>query len=93
MQKYPASPDVSGVQLSKELLDDIEVIAKSVHDEWQRQRTQTGWGFESEQDEDHPAFIPYEELPETEKEVDRATVRQTIRMLHYLGYAVKKNNI
>ena len=37
-------------------------------------------------------MVPYEDLPEVEKDIDRATVLQTIRMLHYLGYTVQKQD-
>ena len=91
MSKYEPSPDVSGICLSNEIMQDIEAIAKSVHDEWQRQRTKAGWGYaEQSHDENHPAMVPYEDLPEVEKDMDRATVLQTIRMLHHLGYSIHR---
>ena len=91
MSRYEPSPDVSGVCLSDEIMADVETIAKSVHDEWQRQRTKAGWGYEGQTDGGkHPAMVPYEDLPEVEKDIDRATVLQTIRMLHHLGYSIHK---
>jgi len=38
----------------------------------------------------HPCLAPYGELPEFEKEYDRATARETIWALEELGYALVK---
>ena len=94
MDEYTTSPDVSDIRLSDELMADVETIARSVHDEWQRQRNKKGWGYDDngEKKTSHPTMVPYEDLPEVEKDIDRATVLQTIRMLHYLGYTVQKQD-
>ena len=38
----------------------------------------------------HPCLIEYEALSETEKDIDRATVEQTIKMLLYMGYKIER---
>ena len=43
-------------------------------------------------DDEYEDEILREDLPETEKDLDRATVTQTIKMLLYLGYEIKKGN-
>jgi hypothetical protein len=37
----------------------------------------------------HPCLVPYEELPDEEKEYDRAMVRETIRSILVLGYEIR----
>ena len=38
----------------------------------------------------HPCLVPYAELPESEKEYDRNSVRQTLRAILSLGYRVER---
>ena len=39
---------------------------------------------------EHPCLVPYEDLPEIEKEYDRATARETLESLSELGYELVK---
>ena len=40
----------------------------------------------------HPSMMPYAELSESEKELDRASVRATVEAIRDLGYEVMKSN-
>jgi hypothetical protein len=56
----------------------IERLAEAEHDGWMAQRTKDGWRYGSPRDDArklHPSMVPYRDLPETEKEKDRAAVR------------------
>lgn len=92
--KYKPEPvDTSDVVLSKELIELTEVIAKNVHENWSESRIKEGWKYgEARSDEfkTTPCLVPYEELPEIEKEYDRKTAFETIKLLVKLGYSIKK---
>lgn len=93
MEYKPNPMDLSKVKLSKSLEDDLEVIAKNVHETWAQQRLLKGWEYGEDYDETnrkHPCMVEYDELPELEKDMDRATVVQTIKMLLLLGYDIEK---
>lgn len=69
----------------------LESIAEHVHDVWASQRIKDGWVYGSELSsklKHHPCLIPYNELPEEEKEVDRNTVMESIKLLKHFGYMV-----
>lgn len=72
----------------------IEKLAEKMHDCWMEKRLAEGWGCGPVRDDakkETPCLVPYEQLPESEKEYDRATARETILALEELGYvAVKK---
>lgn len=91
---YKPNPmDLSKVKLSKSLEADLEVIAKDVHETWAQQRLLKGWEYGEEYDEinkKHPCMVEYDKLPELEKDMDRATVVQTIKMLLLMGYDIEK---
>ena len=92
--KYKPQPvDTSDVVLSKELLDLTEIIAKNVHENWSESRLNEGWKYGEVRDDKlktTPCLVPYEELPEIEKEYDRKTAFETIKLLVKLGYSIKK---
>ena len=54
-----------------------------------------GWvlGAErSDADKTHPCLIPYEELSEVEKDYDRQTATQTLKLILALGYTIEKKD-
>lgn len=78
--------------LPPELEAAVEPLAASVHDAWRDQRKASGWRYGRERDEsarESPSLVPYEELPESEREVDRVTVRRTLKGLRALGYRIE----
>jgi hypothetical protein len=71
----------------------VEQLAEAVHASWMNIRTQQGWTYGASRNDtlkEHPSMIPYSDLSETEKEVDRATVRQVLDALTHLGYSLTK---
>jgi class 3 adenylate cyclase len=73
----------------------IEQLAVKVHQAWMHERQTQGWTFGKQLDHarrKHPSLIEYDCLPESEKEVDRRTVRATIEALRELGYRPIKTN-
>ena len=93
MNYTPHPIDLSDLTLSDEIRSDAELIAKNIHDVWAYNRMQQGWGYGdvlNETRKQHPCMVEYEALPEVEKDIDRATVIQTIKMLLHLGYKLDK---
>lgn len=92
--KYTPKPiDTKGVQLPEELTALAEEIAKNVHDVWSQNRINDGWSYGAKRDDTekkHPCLVAYEELPESEKEYDRATSQETIKLILKLGFEIKK---
>jgi ryanodine receptor 2 len=94
MKTYTPHPiDTSEIVLPKELLDLTEKIAANVHDVFVKSRLEEGWTYGEYRDDikkTNPTLIPYEELPESEKEYDRNTALETIKLITLLGYKIEK---
>ena len=92
--KYTPKPiDTRDIVLPKDLIDLTEEIAKNVHEVWSLSRIKEGWVYGPLRDENKkitPCLVPYEDLPEEEKEYDRKTAFETIRLMVKLGYEIKK---
>lgn len=94
--KYNPNPvDTSDVELPTELLELTERIAQNVHDVWAVGRISEGWTYGEKKDAEKkttPLLIPYDELPEREKEYDRNTAFETLKLIVKMGYEIQKNN-
>lgn len=89
----PQPMDTSDIQLPEELNTLIEQMSKNVHDVWAKNRIEQGWTYgEKRSDElkQHPCLIPYEELPEVEKDYDRDTALGTLKLILKLGFKISK---
>lgn len=93
-KSYRPHPIVTeGIELSEEILELSEDIAKNVHEVWAASRIAEGWTWGTERNDilkQHPCLISYEELPEAEKEYDRKTAMQTLKLIQKLGFVIKK---
>jgi len=88
----PKPIDTSGVTLTEDLSKLTEMLAKSAHDIWARQRMAEGWTYGPERDDakkQHPCLVPYEHLPESEKEYDRNAAMETLKAILALGYKIE----
>ena len=86
--------DTSDVQLPEELNALVEDMAKNVHDVWARNRIQQGWIYGSERNDTlkhHPCLVAYEELPEMEREYDRDTAVETLKLITKLGFKIVRD--
>lgn len=86
----PISTD--GVTLSSEILQLSEKIAENVHEVWAQSRIAEGWTYGPQRDDtqkQHPCLVPYNELPEIEKEYDRHTSQETLKVIMKLGFKIK----
>ena len=89
----PKPVDTSAVVLDSEILELCELIAENTHEVWAEGRIKGGWSFGEKRDDEkklHPCLIPYGELPESEKEYDRNTSMETLKLIIKLGYKITK---
>lgn len=89
----PKPVDTSAVVLDSEILELCELIAENTHEVWAEGRIKDGWSFGEKRDDEkklHPCLVPYGELPESEKEYDRNTSMETLKLIIKLGYRITK---
>lgn len=91
---YNPNPiDTSSINLPSNLLELTEKIAENVHEVWSQNRIKDGWKYgevRNDERKETPCLIPYNELPESEKEYDRNTALETLKLIIKLGYEIKK---
>lgn len=92
MTMYEPKPiETKDILLPEELLSLTEKIAENVHDVWALGRIKEGWIYGEKKDAEKkttPLLVPYHELPESEKEYDRNTALETIKVIIKLGYSI-----
>lgn len=89
----PKPVDTSDVSLPEELLALSEKIAENVHDVWAAGRIAEGWVYGEKKDVERkttPLLILYAELPEVEKDYDRNTAFETLKLIVKTGYRIEK---
>lgn len=90
--RYVPSPeDTRHIQLPDSIMELREKLAKNAHEVWATKRLAEGWRFgpeRSEQDKRHPCLVPYDDLPDSEKEYDRQMAIETLKVIMVLGYQI-----
>ncbi len=93
-KEYVPEPiDTSDVVVPEELLELTEVLAKNTHHVWAQERIKQGWVYGKERNTElktTPCLVEYEDLPEFERDFDRNTAMETIKLLLKLGYKISK---
>lgn len=93
-KRYKPQPiDTSDVKLPVELEELVEEMSRNVHEVWADSRIKQGWSYGERRNDElktHPCLVPYEELPEIEKEYDRNTSIGTLKMIMKLGFNISK---
>jgi len=91
---YVPNPiDTANIILDDGILALGEILAKNTHEVWAAGRIAEGWTYGAARDsvkKTHPCLVPYEELPESEKEYDRATSLESLKVMRSLGYEIGK---
>lgn len=93
MDYTPKPIDTSAVSLPVELEPLVEQMAKNVHEVWAQKRIEEGWKYGEKRDDElrlHPCLVSYEQLPEIEKEYDRSTALETLKLIIKLGFSIEK---
>ena len=89
----PQPIDTSDVKLPAALEQLVEKMSKNVHEVWSETRIQQGWTYGEQRNDElktHPCLVPYEDLPEEEKEYDRNTSIGTLKLIMKLGFKISK---
>ena len=89
----PQPIDTSDVKLPAALEQLVEKMSKNVHEVWSETRIQQGWTYGEQRNDElktHPCLVPYEDLPEEEKEYDRNTSIGTLKLIMKLGFKIEK---
>ena len=89
----PQPIDTTSVELPAELEELVEQMSKNVHEVWAETRIRQGWTYGPERNDElktHPCLIPYEALPEEEKEYDRNTSIGTLKLIMKLGFKISR---
>jgi hypothetical protein len=87
----PRPIDTSHIDLTPEILPLTERLAEHAHDIWARQRLAEGWTHGPQRDDGkkkHPCLVPYDQLPESEKQYDRNAALETLKAILSLGYTI-----
>jgi len=94
--EYKPEPlNTENVELPKELIELGELLAKNIHENFAKQRFSEGWKYGPKRDDEkkeNPTLVPYDDLPEIEKEYDRITTRETLKCIYLLGFKIVKTN-
>ena len=92
MTTYTPMPiSTEGVTLPPDLCALVGQLAENNHDHWARQRIEAGWTYGPQRDDTrktHPDLVPYGDLPEGEKDYDRTSVVETLKVIFTLGYDI-----
>ena len=77
-----------------------DAIAEYVHDVWSERRIEEGFVYGPETNTDkkkgpltNKYLLPFSELSERDKDLDREMYIGALKMVRYLGYLVKKSNL
>ena len=87
----PQPLDTSKVTLPLELTEMIELFAKHTHEVWAAGRFSEGWKYgpeRNDQEKTTPCLVPYEDLPENEKQYDRNTALETVKWMLVSGFQI-----
>jgi ryanodine receptor 2 len=88
---FPQPIDTTDVVLPEELEQLVEKMSKNVHEVWSEGRIKQGWTFGEQRNDElktHPCLVPYEDLPEEEKDYDRNTAIGTLKLIMKLGFKI-----
>lgn len=94
LKMYVPKPiDTSDVKLSDELVNLTEILARNVHDTWAVARISEGWTYGTERNQGEkttPCLVEYDQLPESEKDYDRRSAMESVKLILKLGYKITK---
>ena len=71
----------------------VEAVARYEHERWMNERQRAGWTYGAKRDnalKKQPLLVPWEQLPETEKQKDRDTVVNLPALIDKAGFRVRR---
>ncbi len=94
INEYAPNPfGIIALHIPPELMQLAKTLARNVHENWAAERIKQGWKYGAERNDikkEHPCLIAYEELPEEEKDYDRKTAMETIKVILGMGYGIER---
>lgn len=89
---YKPNPiNTTDIELTPDLELLVEKLAENAHNIWAEKRILEGWVWGPKRCDlklHHPCLISYEQLPELEKNYDRAAVVSTLKSILALGFKI-----
>lgn len=79
--------------MPESLAELTEQMARNVHEVWAQTRIRQGWSYgpmRNDELKQHPCLVPYDALPDSEREYDRHTALETLKLICSLGYKIEK---
>lgn len=92
----PAPFETEEIKLPDEIIPLVEHLARNVHEVWADGRMKDGWVWGEVRDDlnrKHPCLVPYDELPESEKEYDRHTAVETLKLIVHMGFKISREQL
>lgn len=94
MKPYKPNPmNTNDILVTNEILEISEKLAENTHEVWAVGKLADGWTYGEKLDKDkktHPLLVPYEDLSEGDKDYDRRTSLETLKVLLKMGYKIHK---
>ena len=94
IEDYEPNPiNVDSIPLNGDLEQLQDAIAENAHNVWAKARIKEGWTYGKEFDDEKkedPTLMPYTALPDSEKQYDRLTAFNTIKLVKKLGFDIVK---
>ncbi len=95
--KYKPSPiDISDIDLSLDLVELTEMLSENTHKVWADARIKNGWTYGPQRNDnlkETPFLVPYDDLPDSEKEYDRILTVNIFKVIKKLGFDIKKKPV
>jgi len=92
MEYRPVPIDISDVDLSPELIELTEILSENTHKVWADARIKNGWTYgpyRNDNKKETPCLVPYNALPDSEKEYDRILTVNILKAIKKLGFEIK----
>ncbi len=92
---YAIQPADTGPGITALTEDEVESLAELAHERWTLERRRSGWRYGDTRDDDrrlHPDLVPWQQLPEDRRDIDRQLVRQLPRILAASGESLVRNS-
>lgn len=89
----PNPINTADVTLPEDVQQLAELLAKNCHEVWAAGRVAQGWRYGPVRDDEKketPCLVSYEELSEEEKDYDRNTSLETLKLIIKLGYTISR---
>ncbi|OQR87314.1 ryanodine-inositol 1,4,5-triphosphate receptor Ca2 channel (RIR-CaC) family protein [Achlya hypogyna] len=83
------------VEIPPELNSLVELLAENTHDVWAQMRMSQGWKYGPQRDDDkreHNGLVPYVYLTPDEKQMDRNTAMQTVKLILRFGFTFRQKH-